>query len=493
MKKYWIALVATSILLGSCNKWLDIQPEAQVSEDQLFSTEEGFEESLNGIYTRCIQTDIYGEELTFGLPEVLAQNYTLYSFNGLAPELDYSEDVIYNFTNSRFIARKDKIWQGLYNAIGNCNLLLKNLELKKTLFTPSRYALLKGEALGLRGYLHFDALRLFAPSYTSNPVAKAIPYVVTFTDAPTPLSTVSETLDKIVTDLKEAKALLAPVDSIAKASYVVGYESDPTVTENSAPFLFLQNRRNRMNYYAVCGSLARVYLYKDDKINAALNAQEIIDAKKFPWTTKADFINSNAALKDRINYKEVMFGWPIPKQEENLVKRFKVFTFSKTDGDILYEYPGIAAEDNRYKEWLLLNSTNSTYELQKYVRNQNAKTDDATTNRHPLTAPAIRLSEMYYILAECTYDTDPTKANALVDSVRYHRGIGIPFTASSKAEFLDGLVREARKELYAEGQIFYMYKRLNKSIIGPAGRIYPAGYNIFVLPLPNDEIEYGGR
>lgn len=484
-------LALSGIILSSCNKWLDLKPDAQVSEEELFSTADGFEESLNGIYTRCIQSPLYGEELTFGLPEVLAQNYSLTWFNGLPAELDYTQDVIFNFTNQRLISRKDNIWSGLYNAIGNCNLLLKHVDEKKGLLTNNRYPLIKGEALALRAYLHFDALRLFAPSFVSNPAARAIPYVTVSSDTATPLSTVEQALNRMVEDLTAAKALLAPVDSIRNPAYVVNYPS--AGTENTAPSLFLQNRRNRLNYYAVCATLARVYLYKNDKVNALANANEVIDSKKFPWTASADFINSDEALKDRINYKEMIFGWPIPKMESNLIKRFQICTIRKVDGDILYESPGLAAEDNRYKEWLRLSSNNSVYELQKYIRNQKARTDDNTTNRHPLTAPALRLSEMFYIAAECSYDTDPSKANALVDSVRYHRGIGIPFRPAGKAEFLDQLLREARKEFYAEGQIFYMYKRLNKAILGPSGISYPAGYNIFVLPLPNDEIEYGGR
>lgn len=490
MKKYLFILLL-STLLGACNKWLDLKPETQVDENELFSTADGFEESLNGVYTRCIQSPLYGEELSFGLPEVLAQNYSLVPVTALPAELDYTQDVLYNFNSQRLIERKDKIWSGLYNAISNCNLLLGHIEEKKALLTNGRYPLIKGEALALRAYLHFDALRLFAPSFVSSPAEKAIPYVIIATDKPTPLSTVEETLTKIIGDLSAAKELLAPVDSIRNAGYIVNYPA--ANTENTAPSLFLQNRRNRMNYYAVCATLARVYLYKNDKVNALANANEVINAKKFPWTASADFINSDEALKDRVNYTEIIFGWPIPTLEKKLADRFNVCTIRKADGDILFESPGIAAEDNRFKEWLRLNSNNTTYGVQKYLRNQKARLDDTLANRHPLTAPALRLSEMFYIAAECTYDTDPVKANAMVDSVRYHRGIGIPFTPAGKTEFIDGLVREARKELYAEGQIFYMYKRLNKAILGPSGVLIPAAKKIFVLPLPNDELEYGGR
>jgi hypothetical protein len=38
-----------------------------------------------------------------------------------------------------------------------------------------------------------------------------------------------------------------------------------------------------------------------------------------------------------------------------------------------------------------------------------------------------------------------------------------------------------------------MYKRLNRNIVGQAGNFIPASDKIFVLPLPDDEIEYGQR
>ena len=76
-----LRLLITTILLTlaftSCKKWLDIQPQSEVSEEVLFSTAEGFEEALVGVYTKCSGEGLYGKELTAGTPEVLAQNYTL--------------------------------------------------------------------------------------------------------------------------------------------------------------------------------------------------------------------------------------------------------------------------------------------------------------------------------------------------------------------------------------------------------------------------------
>src|SRR5690606_1986761 len=196
--------------------------------------------------------------------------------------------------------------------IANCNLILAQIDDNAGLFAPGIYALIKGETLALRAYLHFDALRLFAPAPASDADADAIPYVTAYTKNSTPLSSVNAVLDSAIRDLQAAKTLLEN-DPIRSANYVVGYPVEPTRnTEEQHNNLFLQNRRHRMNYFAVCGTLARVYLYKGDKSNALLEAMTVIDANKFPWTAMEDFLAVDAKDKDRILYKELIFGWYIP-------------------------------------------------------------------------------------------------------------------------------------------------------------------------------------
>src|SRR5581483_5405214 len=106
------------------------------------------------------------------------------------------------------------------------------------------------------------------PSYANNPGAPAIPYITDLSDKVTPLSTVSGALALIIRDLDSAKKLLEPVDPILGSGYIVGYASDHTATETNNPSLFLQSRRTRLNYYAVCGTLARAYLYENDQADA---------------------------------------------------------------------------------------------------------------------------------------------------------------------------------------------------------------------------------
>lgn len=276
-------------------------------------------------------------------------------------------------------------------------------------------------------------------------------------------------------------------------------------TEESSPVLFLQNRRHRMNYFAVCGALARVYLYKNDKANALINAKLVMEAKgangqnKFPWTLNTDFGAFDEEKKDRILYKELVFGWYIPAMTNNIRDYwFRSGTgglhLIEDAGDFIYEKQTAGALDSRFKYYFSKSSTQGNsphYEIIKYRRN--SKSELLNANLHYLMAPAIRLSEMYYIAAEASYATDAAKAYEYLNAVRSARAIGDKLPVGSQEDFLRELAKEVRKETIAEGQLFYFYKRLNRGIVGQTGSVIPPSNNIFVLPLPNDELVYGGR
>jgi len=485
MKKifYILALVAFT----SCNKFLDVKPASQIDQSDLFKTEIGFEEALNGIYTLCSSSSLYGGNLTF-TNDILSQNY---QFNDVVLQ----QTANFNYTLPSVVSKNADIWNTAYRAIANCNYLLAAVDDQKVQFSAGSRELIKGEALALRAYLHFDLLRMFAPSFVTGAGQVAIPYVTQVATKSTPNSTVQQVIDQALADLKTAKTLLKS-DPILSAGYVVGYPPSTTATEMASSELFLQNRRQRINYYAVCGELARVYLYAGDKTNALINAQEVIQSNKFPFTKQDDFFASDAQKRDRILYPELIASWFIDNSDE--VKFLQGLytisnpTYSGTIDQVsdIYELGGDGAEDWRYKQWFL--STASVTGganraiLQKYVKNA-----DPLDNLHPLVAPAIRLSEMYYIAAEASYDTDPTAALDYYNTIRAKRGIGNTLTAvASKDEFINRLLSEARKEFYGENQLFYMYKRLNHAVVVSSTQVLPPSGNIFVFPKPQDELTY---
>jgi hypothetical protein len=491
MKKY-LFIIISLLVFSSCKKFLDVQPESDVTKEQLFSTEEGFKEALNGVYTYCSSMDLYGGNLTFSNLDIMAQNYEF-------TDINYQKIASFKYTDDLLKDKSNAIWTAGYKAVGNCNEILEVIDAKKGIFRDKNYEIIKGESLALRAYLHFDLLRMFAPSYKNSPGAPGIPYVNQVTIKTTPFSTVTEALDLVIADLTVAKDLLRNADPILQSNYIVGYpgaiNADQKGTETNSATLFLQNRRHRINYFAVCAELARVYLYKNDNINSLLNANEVINSKKFPWTEKEDFFNTNVAQRDKIFYKELVFGWYIPGSKDHVVDLFSkidaAYVSSTNQINQIYERSTVGADDWRRSQWFLDvagNSTSRSY-LVKYTTNSTP-----IVNLHPLMAPGLRLTEMYYIAAEASFDSDPAKAVDYFNTARIHRNIGTLIKPTiSKTEFMDELVKECRKEFYGESQIFFMHKRLNRDVIATNGLIYPASNSIFVFPLPIDEQAFSNK
>src|SRR4030095_14236999 len=129
------------------------------------------------------------------------------------------------------------IWNNLYISIANVNNLLENAETRQNVFTGNNYNTTKGEALGLRAFLHFDLLRMFAPSPAAAGLnVPAIPYITKLSPYAIPTSTTGAVIDSCVADLLTAQSLLSDADLTT----------------------------SRFTFWAVRGLLARIYLYKGD-------------------------------------------------------------------------------------------------------------------------------------------------------------------------------------------------------------------------------------
>src|SRR4051812_39489848 len=68
-----------SLLATSCNKWVDVKPSDRLGEDQLFVNKEGYLKALNGVYVEMANTALYGQTMTAGTMDVLANYYYMNS------------------------------------------------------------------------------------------------------------------------------------------------------------------------------------------------------------------------------------------------------------------------------------------------------------------------------------------------------------------------------------------------------------------------------
>ncbi|MBV7533449.1 RagB/SusD family nutrient uptake outer membrane protein [Chitinophaga sp. sic0106] len=466
-KKILIASLLLSCGLMSCSKWLDVKPDSQVKDTELFSTETGFKEALSGVYSALTYEPLYGRELTFGLMGVLGYEWD-YQNSSYQADKEY----VYK-TSSTSLDRIDAIWNGVYNAIANDNKILENIDDRKSVFGGENYAIIKGEALALRAFLHFDLLRTFGASMAENPDKLTIPYVTSSSKQIFPQLSVTQVLDKVLGDLTAAEALLA-ADPIKTGKVV-------TVADDNG---YLVNRQVHLNYYAVKGMLARVYLYKQDLNNALANAEAVIAATKFPWVTPAAL--SNRATADLTFSTEHLFA--LNNVRLNIISQN---SFTATGSNVFYissaslqDYYNSAAEDYRYLYWFKVNDLGDYY-LNKYTQLTDNNWPIAYRNKMPL----LRISEMYFIAAECLQKTNYDKAVTYINAVRQGRGLkASPIIA---ADFDAVLTQEYRKEFIGEGQLFFYHKRKNNAAIPKASGLNLIALKGYKLPLPVAEFENG--
>ena len=472
MNKF-IYTICLALALVSCDDWLDVNPKTNVEEADLFDTEQGFKEALTGVYIKMSEQNLYGRELTYGFIDILAQRYA----NPQNQNANFDDPTVwYTFPSTRTEGYTKNFWALHYNLIANLNNLLANIEsYGDNIKTEGYREMIEGEALGLRAFLYLDLLRMFGPIYKDNASSPTLPYRTEFNRDVVKLSSASAVIDLILDDLKNAEVLLEndPMNISFPTSYV--------------PTGFMSNRFNRMNKYAVKAAMARAYLWKGDKTNAALKAKEVIDAKNNGGGNLFSLITDN--MQDKLGSTELIFALNMDSETfaETVENDFYLSMWSYyvlMDLDKLYaifDTQNDGMNDMRYKEGAGFTVTSSGAHTSKY--SQEGLKSPVLLN----TMPLIRLPEMYYILAECTDDLE--ESAALISTVREARGIE-DVSFANETEKMNNIEKEYRKEFYAEGQLWYFYKRLGYEtfLYCPVDKMVEANYR---FAIPDDETILG--
>ena len=180
------------LCLVACQNWLDVEPKTEMKSDVMFESESGFKDAIIGIYMLMGDRALYGRELTTGFMDVLGQQFSLdKTYSSYARIKDYEYDKA-----SSIIAN---IWNQMYNIIANVNNIIENTEAKREVLHPTNYQIIRGEAIGLRAFLHFELLKMFGwgdlEKKPENWYKISIPYVFAYEKMTTRQSTVRELLE----------------------------------------------------------------------------------------------------------------------------------------------------------------------------------------------------------------------------------------------------------------------------------------------------------
>ena len=468
-----IIAVSFALVLSSCNDWLDVDLDNKVDDNKLFGSAEGFQEALAGVYSEMSKANMYGQALSMEFPDLLAQYY---SYNSVSNTYVYWKD--FDYTNSGVASTQSGMWTRLYHNIGQVNCILEWADKNASVMTEAQHDQVRGEALALRAYMHFDLYRLFSPDVKISPKADGIPYNKRFGVSLPAMYSAEETVQLVINDLLEAEKCLADDPITSVVPYEITSDDDLGSAKDAADKYVA-----RMNLYAVKAMLARAYQARGDYRKAIEKAREVIDSGKFRLL---DFgsIDKGEASVDILFSDEHIFSLrnrDMRTISQNLhynkvssgVTSFAPLPFNSISS--VYESNN---DDVRYAKW---------FDLGNFV-----KFIPDSTNVFTQKMPMIKLSEMYLLAAECSYASSPSDALDYVNTLRDHR---IRNNRHWNSVTLDYIIQEMRREYVGEGQLWYVYKRNNLTIPGSGsmeGDVQPSD-DIFVFPMPDSEISTGHR
>ena len=498
MKKqylYLLFILVGAVCMTSCESWLDETSNSEIREEDHFSTEVGFRQSLIGCYINMTDESLYGKELSWGMVETLGRQFQPYTTSASSSNY-YIQN--YNYKHSTTVARVENIWAKAYNVIANANAALAVIDEKETMMNPTNYSVIKGEFLAIRAYMHFELMRLYGYGNWAGRKAEidakyAVPYVKSVSKNPTDQVKTSEFFKLLIADLEEAAKYLAedPVTGKHEWSHYEELNEDG----------FYDYRNLHLNYYAVKALQARVYLWEgsaDSKAKALAAATEVIDdyytnaasaGTVVRWMGDTDF-NSYPALA-----LEHIFGLNINAERfNNLTAAYLKTALADTDEDAYY----LTNADT----YAIYENSNTDYRFTKLLQSQltgimvgflplKLHQPSGAQQLFSYRIPLMRMPEMYYIAAECHLaNNDVEAALDLLTVVRNQRGVYEELDATMSLEHaMEEIKKEYHKEFLLEGVMFYYYKRTGADVL--PNMETPMTDAEYVLPYPEFELQNG--
>lgn len=493
-KKLIIILSGITFMCTSCRDWLDIKPEDEVYGKDLFSSYQGFKDALNGCYMALADCNAYGERLTMSNVESLAAQWNLTS--------DYYRKADYYFLHHNYTQDDAKnaiktIYSQLFNVITQANMIIGACEqYGNNIADPASRAMIEGEAYGIRAFCQLDILRLFGQLPQNATLTVSLPYSESADIKIMPVYySFEDYVKKLDEDLDKACSLLKDYDLIFKYTFdQLNTPSNINLNDD-----YLAYRQLHFNYWGVKALKARLYLYIGDVTKAHDNAMEIINAKGADGKSLMKLSGREDLLKGL---------YACPSECLLAIHKYNLRDYSPTvlGGDAdrkinpseqlclngtwnlqrLFTGFSITSHNRYIYQWELNTESSSNGQkfptLKKYYSKYSSDNDMVKGQIIPL----LRISELYLIAMETT--TSLEEANALYKE--YMASHDISISAEDSFTSLDAvanfILAEYQREFYAEGVMFYQYKRRNStSMTFLFGETMNEG--LYVLPLPETE------
>ncbi|AEV96637.1 hypothetical protein A4D02_20930 [Niastella koreensis] len=444
----WLFFLSVVVTGSSCKKYLDKKPIQNLIVPSSLSDLQALLDNQNG------------NSLAPGITEFVADNYYLTTAAWSPLNIDLRKN--YTWDNDARITNVNSVWSNPYTAIYNANFVLDYLpKITKNDYDAGTYNNIKGMALFYRAYMFHQLAQLFcAPYSTSTAGSPGIVLRTTAeTDAPINRSTVQQTYDQIISDLKTAADLL----------------------------LTSQTFTTRPGKAAAYGELARVYLSMRDYANAEVYANNALTVNNTLLDYNALTPVGNPVLPaNPINNPEILF-----------ISRTDIPGVYSASHEAIVDttlYRSYNANDLRKTVFFGSNGNNNYWKGSYYTF---GGTDYSIFD-------GLATDEIYLIRAECR--ARKGDANAAMDDLntllrnRWKTGAFTNLVAIDANDALTQVLNERRKELAFRGLRWSDLRRLNLEganisltrVVNGTTYTLPANDLRWTLLIPDLEINRSG-
>lgn len=468
MKKINILFATIAIVISSCDDFLSIVPETQLSTETFFNTEADFQQAVNAAYAPM--RPIVNER-AWRLSEMRSDN-TIYAFNSMFGATEQDEDISdHAIPDAQGINSNTHVLNHYrldYQIVARTNQILTTID--DVDFNSASKNNIKGQAMFLRAYAYYELARYFQS------VPLHLAPVTTREEAARPLAPESEIYAQIIADAQGAIDLLPN-----RAQQELG-----RATSGSARML-LADVYIRQNRWAEAESLLKEIVnsgqYQLMPNYADAFSESVGNKNTAESLFEVQFLEGSQGLNGNFMY----LFMPRPMIEEELVQLTGTSNPQPLDGqgnnvptpDIVAAYEeGDLRKDASIGFITLQNSLNDD---KRYPYIKKFAKKHSLHNNHGMNWPIYRYSETLLFLAEALNEQGKTaEAAEYLNQVRDRAGLANT-SASSQGAMRDAIMQERRVELAFENKRWHDLTRTDTYLqvitdFGARARANPKAY-----------------
>ncbi len=432
----YIASITLAIAVTSCNKFLDVEPRASVSDEQTIYDKTSSQTALNGVYSALGSGGYYGT--TFQSIGYLSGD----NIQWTGSQSQVQEFINHNVSSSN--ATISGAWTAIYQTISRANnVIAKVPEVNDGAFTQAQKDQVVGEALFIRALAYFDLARTWG----------AVPIVTKPTTSPSDniglgRSPVAQVWAQVIGDLNTAEPLL------------------PETTD-----------RYRATRKTVWALKSRYYLYQKDWAKAEEYASKLIADNNYVLLKPYSAFFANNVRGTQESVFEIFYSATETNAHRNQWQ-------PQTNGGTRQWAP-----NDRFVD--LVNKADTGGNRNVLVAKDNqGRWYGNLYYRNPATDPSyvIRIAELYLIRAEARAELGTAdkllEAKADLHAVRDRAGL-IAAPATTKEEILLAIENERRIEFAFEPHRWFDLVRTGRA----QTVLKIADPNKLLLPIPQEQTQ----